>query len=111
AARRRRSRPLLKDPLAVFSAPWLATRFGTRNVVMIRHPGAFAASLQANQWMHPFADFLAQPELMGDLLEPFARDVMRFAHRPPDVIDQAVLLWRMIYSVVRTYQERFPEWI
>ena len=31
---------VMKDPVAVFSAPWLARHFDMNVVVMIRHPGA-----------------------------------------------------------------------
>jgi hypothetical protein len=104
-------RPLIKDPIAVFSAAWLAARFQTRNVVMIRHPAAFAASLKAKAWAHPFAHFLEQPLLMSHHLEPFAGEIMRFTRQVHDIVDQAALLWRLIYSTVLTYQRRFPDWI
>jgi hypothetical protein len=39
------SRPLVKDPIALLSAEWLAETFGMDVVVLIRHPAAFAASL------------------------------------------------------------------
>ena len=41
------ARPLLKDPIAIFSAEWLATTFGTDNIVLIRHPVGFAGSLKS----------------------------------------------------------------
>jgi hypothetical protein len=104
-------RPLIKDPLALFSAGWLASRFNTRNVVMIRHPAAFAASLKAKQWTHPFVHFLQQPLLMQHHLEPFARELMRFTREPQDIVDQAALLWTMIHSMILKYQEAFPEWM
>ncbi len=39
AHRIRGARPLMKDPIAVLAAPWLAREFGMQVVVMIRHPG------------------------------------------------------------------------
>ncbi|MFN2389931.1 MAG: sulfotransferase, partial [Actinomycetota bacterium] len=36
--RLRRARPLVKDPIALFSAPWLADRFDAQVVIMVRHP-------------------------------------------------------------------------
>jgi hypothetical protein len=71
--------PLIKDPIALFAAEWLADVFGVRVVVLIRHPAAFAASLKRLNWTHPFGDFLAQPLFMRDLLAPFEEDIRRFA--------------------------------
>ena len=58
--------PLLKDPIAVFSVEWLNTTFGTRPVLLVRHPAAFAASVKRLHLRHPFGDFLAQPLMMRD---------------------------------------------
>ena len=44
-SRRARKRPVVKDPIALLSAEWLAERFGMDVVVLVRHPAGFAASL------------------------------------------------------------------
>jgi hypothetical protein len=103
--------PLLKDPIAVFSAEWLYQRFDAKVVIMIRHPAAFAGSLKKTGWSHPFTHFLNQHNLMEDYLEPFYNQIVDYAQSPPDIIDQAILLWRIIYSVVRKYRERHEDWI
>ena len=41
------ARPLLKDPIAVLSAPWLADTFDMEVIVLIRHPAAFVNSVAA----------------------------------------------------------------
>ena len=69
---RRRRRPI---PLAEGSDRGLLFRvvrgpFHARVLVLIRHPAAFTNSLLAKGWHHPFGDFLAQPTMMRDLLEP-----------------------------------------
>jgi hypothetical protein len=109
--RRARVRPLIKDPIALLSAPWLATRFATRNVVLIRHPAAFAGSLKQKQWTHPFAHFLRQPLLMSHHLQPFAADIRSFAREERDVVDQAALLWNVLHAMILAYQETYPDWI
>lgn len=58
-----RRRPLLHDPLALFSAEWLARRFDFDVVVLIRHPAAFVASVKSLHWEHPFDHFLKQAPL------------------------------------------------
>jgi hypothetical protein len=39
-----RYRPLLKDPLALYSAEWLTSEYDMDVVLLARHPAAFAAS-------------------------------------------------------------------
>jgi Sulfotransferase family len=109
--RRRGAVPLLKDPIAVFSAEWLHQTFGTTPVLLVRHPAAFAASIKRLHLRHPFGDFLAQPLLMRDRLEPFRAEIERFAAREQDILDQAVLLWNIIHHALADYRARHPAWI
>ena len=97
----RGSLPLLKDPIAVFSAGWLARTFGMRVVLSVRHPAAFAASLKRLDWTFDF-DHLTCPAVAD--ARP-ARAVRWEIERPPrvrpgDIIDQAALLWTVIYGSV-----------
>ena len=48
-------RPLVKDPIAIFSAEWLASKFSMDVVVLIRHPAAVAGSLKRRNWTFPFS--------------------------------------------------------
>jgi hypothetical protein len=105
----RRQRPLLKDPFAVFSAPWFANRLGCRVVITVRHPAAFASSLKRLNWPFDFTHLLAQPLLMRDELEPFRGALQQFAQAPDDIIEQASLLWRLVYQAVARYCRRHPE--
>ena len=109
--RRAGARALIKDPLAVFSAEWLASAFDMHVIVMVRHPVAFVGSIRKLNWSHPFRDFLRQPRLVDDLLSPFRAEIEWFAAAERPVLDQAVLLWRLIYHTVLGYRERHPEWI
>lgn len=105
-------RPLVKDPIALFSAPWLAQNFGMRVVLLIRHPAAFVSSVKGLNWSHDFNNFIYQPLLMNShYLEPFREEIEDFATKERPIIEQASLLWRIFYSTVRHYQEEFPEWI
>jgi hypothetical protein len=107
----RRARPLLKDPIAVFSSEWLASRFGAQVVVLIRHPAAFASSLLRLGWTHNFGSFLGQPLLMRDHLAPYEEEIRHFAEdRQRDVLGQAILLWRLVYGTVETFRHRHPDW-
>lgn len=103
----RDQRPLLKDPFAVFSAPWFADRLRCQVVVTVRHPAAVANSLKRLDWSFDFKDLASQPYLVRDWLEPYRSQMETISH--DDVIGQSCLLWRMIYHVVSTYQGRFKE--
>jgi hypothetical protein len=110
-ARRRRARPLVKDPIAVFSTEWLWETFDVQPVVLVRHPAAFVSSLKRLGWTHPFDDFLAQPLLMRDLLPSFEDEIRAFAGRDRCVLDQAIVLWKLIHYTIAGYRERHPDWL
>ncbi|HAV78194.1 MAG TPA: sulfotransferase family protein [Anaerolineae bacterium] len=103
----RGQRALMKDPFAVFSANWFAQRLKCRVVVTVRHPAAFAGSLQRLGWSFDFKDLLDQPLLMRDHLEKY-RDEM-LSMKADDIIGQASLLWKMIYASVHTSRQLNPD--
>ena len=104
-----RQRPLIKDPFAVFSAPWFATCLGCRVVITVRHPAGFASSLKRLNWVFDFRDLLEQPLLMERWLD-VDRAEMESA-QTDDVLGQAALLWRMIYRVVTRMMKLHPSFI
>jgi hypothetical protein len=108
--RLRRMRPLLKDPIALMSAEWLAERFDMQTVVMIRHPAAFASSIKRLSWRFDFQNWRDQPLLQRDLLGPYEGQIREFAEREQDIVDQAILMWNVLHHVIRGYEERHPEW-
>lgn len=108
-ARRADLRPLMKDPVAVFSAEWLAREFGMSVVVMLRHPAAFVASILRLGWTHDFQEFLDQPALMDDHLEGY-REEMEEMVVGSDLLDQAALVWKLIHHVVDGYRARNGDW-
>ena len=93
-----RQRPLIKDPFAVFSAPWFAERLGCRVVITVRHPAGFASSLKRLNWTFGFRDLLEQPLLMEKWLDVDRAEMQLM--QADDVIGQAALLWRLIYRIV-----------
>lgn len=110
--RQRHARVILKDPLALFSADWLAQRFGAQVVVVIRHPAAFVASLRAAGWHRVrFAMFRDQPQLMADRLAPFADEVAAAVETTPDAIDAGVLLWKLLHHHIHLLRQEHPDWI
>lgn len=108
--RRSGAAPLIKDPFALFCAPWLEERYKARVIVMIRHPAAFVASLLRKSWTFDFNNFLAQPELMKDHLAPLREEIHRRAAEPGDIVDQGILLWRAIYESAGRMGRSHPSW-
>jgi len=105
----RGQRLLIKDPFAIFSAPWFANRLNCQVVIAVRHPAAFASSLKRLNWPFNFQDLLDQPLLMRDHLEAY-REQMQSV-QADDIIGQAALLWRMIYHSVHSSRELNPGFI
>jgi hypothetical protein len=103
------ARPLVKDPIALLSAEWLAETFGMDVVVLIRHPAAFAASLKRLGWKHSFANFI-QEGRVPEVVRPYEAEIRQQAERPGEILAQAVLLWRLLYNAVDGYRERHPDW-
>lgn len=109
--RLRGARPLLKDPIALMSTEWLAERFQVQPVVMIRHPAAFAGSLRSIDWPRfDFRNWSEQPLLVRDLVGPFEGQIRAFAQHPPDLIDEAVLMWNVTHHVIGGFRDRHPDW-
>lgn len=100
-------RPIMKDPIAVLSSPWLARRFGMRVIVLVRHPAAFVHSLVRAQWPASFQPFLRQKALMDDRLGHYA-DWVR--HPPSEYVERAALLWTVIYHIVTCFLNENPAW-
>jgi hypothetical protein len=103
------ARPLVKDPIALLSAEWLADSFGMDVVVLIRHPAAFAASLKRLGWKHSFATFI-QDGRVPHVLRPYEAEIREQAAQPGETLAQAALLWRVLYNAVDGYRERHPGW-
>lgn len=106
-----KARPLIKDPIAFFSAEWLAKAFKADVVVTIRHPAAFVSGLKAKEWTFDFSNFLEQPLLMRDYLTPFADDIHEYTKNPKTIVDQGILLWNIFYSTVNRLQQSHKSWI
>jgi len=105
-----RARPLVKDPIALLSAEWLAERFGMEVVVLIRHPAGFAGSVTRLGFRHDFGSFLVDGEV-PELLRPYEREIVSFARAPGDALEEAALLWRILYGTVAGYRERHADWV
>jgi hypothetical protein len=104
-------RPLIKDPDALFSAEWLASRFDVRVVVVIRHPAGFASSIKRLGWSLFPSRWVEQEALLRDKLAPYADRLLDYNNRRDvDSIDQSILMWKAIHHVVNGYRQDHPHW-
>jgi hypothetical protein len=40
----------------------------------------------------------------------FEREIAEYARHPPDVVDQASLLWNIFHTVIASYRRNYPGW-
>jgi hypothetical protein len=100
-------RPLLKDPIAIFSAEWIHHNFQSQNIILIRHPAAFVSSLIRMNWRFDFRNFTRQPRLMGKYFTSLKKHL---SNPPTDPIIEGSLLWICIHIVIKEYQIKYPHW-
>lgn len=103
--------PLLKDPIALLSAEWLADHFDMRVIVLIRHPAAFIHSIKTRDWRQPWPSLLRQKELVKGRLQPFQELMKRYHEKPYEIADEASAMWNLLYTQVAGYQERRLDWL
>ena len=96
-------RPLVKDPLAIFSLEWLFKTYNAQIIVLIRGPLPFVSSLKQLNWTHPFEDFVKQPELLKKFDVDLQKQIMEYAKTKKDVVDQAILLWNSVNGYIYHY--------
>lgn len=99
-------RPLVKDPFMVFNAEVFQRRYESAIVFTVRHPAAFADSLDRRGWSFDFANILDQPELMMGPLQRWEADMLRVSRT--DARAQAILLWRVVNGYVYELSHRLP---
>ena len=102
---------LVKDPIALMSAPWLADRLGFRPLIVVRHPAGFVSSLLRVGWRPRFGSWLRQPRLMDTLLAPWREEIEQAQRDELDLIEAGALFWRVCAGVVATYRKEHPDWV
>ena len=104
------TRALIKDPFALLSAGWLHTHFDLHVICLIRNPLAFAGSPKHANWPFDF-HHLQHQHVMQAHCPTWAETIQRFCDAPRDLIDQAYLLWNLLYTVMLRYRETYPDWL
>jgi len=106
-----RRRPLVKDPFAVFSSGWFASRLGCQVVITIRHPAGFVSSLKRLGWDFDFRSLLNQPLLVRDWLGGFETGLAALTDSSNDLLLQGCMLWCIVYQVVSDLKRHNPDFI
>jgi hypothetical protein len=109
--RARRDRAIVKDPIAIFSAEWMAKEFDMDMLVMIRHPAAFCSSLKLKDWRFDFNNFLRQPKIMDRTLWKFEKEIRDYSAVQHDIISQGILLWNCIHQLIAIYRNDHHNWL
>jgi hypothetical protein len=109
----KKQRPLLKDPISIFSADWLYEEYDMDVIVLIRHPAAFVGSLKKAGWNFPFNHFIEQPLLIKNHLSEYENIISEYAKEEPNIIEQGILLWNIIHKrIYGTYKDQYNgDWI
>jgi len=108
----RRQRAVLKDPFALFSIPWIQSRFGADVIVMVRHPAAIMWSMKRLGWRFNFSHLVQQPQLMNDLLSPWADEIEKAAATEDlPLTTETALVWRTLYGAIEAQRAEHPDWM
>ena len=104
-------RPLVKDPIAIFSADWLVNEFDMDALVIIRHPAAYVWSVIKDPiHMHSFESvFKNQPLLLEKL--PLLKSEILAVDETLELYKRAAIFWKAIHSIIAIYRVCHPDWI
>lgn len=96
---------IVKDPIAVFSTPFLSEKYNCKVIVTLRHPCAFVASVNLKGWKFDFKQLLQQSELMT-CIAPYEEAIKSMANRDDaSCIEQTTLLWNIVYNYLYVQKE------
>jgi hypothetical protein len=107
----RYGRLMIKDPLACLLTGYLSRHFGTRTLVLFRHPCGFVSSVLRLGWPTGsyLGDLLRRPQLMEDHLAPWA-GLMEQSASEDSIRSAAVLhgvLNRVLWNQVQDQSLRY----
>jgi hypothetical protein len=95
---------ILKDPLALLLTPRLATQYGFKAVILVRHPGAFLVSLRRMSW-ESTVDWLSDKKEFVRAHAPYLASI----DAGSSVAYRTGLFWRALYSFAIKAAEDRPE--
>ena len=106
---------LIKDPIALLSADWIAREYQAQVIVLIRHPAAYVNSIKRVNWNMSLEELLPQKEFLATLPDSLVREISdRVANQSEDGgynLEDAALSWKVFHRVIYQYQQVHPNWI
>jgi len=105
-----KKRRLLKDPISIFSSEWIYENYNSKNIILIRNPYSFVSSLIKNNWSFDFNNLLKQDNLLNTELNSYKELIIQFSREEKPIIEQAVLLWNILYSFIDRLRSKYNDW-
>jgi hypothetical protein len=107
----RHRRPLIKDPLAILSCEWLQKTYNMDVLITVRHPAAFYSSLKVKNWNFDFNNLSNQTHALNTILSPYSELIVQYSKNPPNLIDQSILIWNIIHSLINKWKIKHHDWV
>jgi len=107
---KRSSRPVLKDPIALFGLEWLESNYDAKIIVLIRHPAAFVSSTKIAGWDFGVPELKKQPDLIDKYFTTFKNEIEEYTIRGKSLIENNILAWNLFYTRVKQYMAKHKEW-
>jgi hypothetical protein len=109
----------LKDPIALFAAPWLCQSFDVDCVMLVRHPAAFVLScIKDKKYVLDMRSTFVSQATLFQLFSCETKDIVLACvdHQnkngvASDVVYEAAVAWRCFYEFAKTYIPIFPNWV
>ncbi|MEO1205506.1 MAG: sulfotransferase [Pseudomonadota bacterium] len=101
-------RVCIKDPVAFFSAPWIAERYDADVIVLVRHPCGVVSSYLELNWASELDAILDRslPDHAGALRD----EIEDYRQGPRDLVGDLILQWKIFTTITLDWQSRFPRW-
>lgn len=98
----------LKDPIAFYSAEWIAERYNANVVVLVRHPGGIVSSFLKLGW-EPETRYIVD-NMMPVSNGKYKEDIVRWRDNPDDIVGALILQWKLFTQTTLDYHELHPDW-
>jgi hypothetical protein len=107
----RSARVCVKDPLAFFSAEWLAQTFAAQVVVMMRHPAGVISSYLKLGWGTDVVEVLQQRALCERFGGSLREEIEAFRRGEGDAVASLILQWKMFALAALALKRQHPDWL
>lgn len=101
-------RVCVKDPLAFFSAEWVAETYNARNVVLVRHPAGVISSYLSLGWDSEITDVIARQS--DETRQLLACDNDAYLAGQRTTLDGLILQWKIFTAETLRLKRLHPDW-